>query len=68
MIKIIHEEAYTDLPLNVCNNVWMRAQLVMNQVLLCNGGNDYNLPLLGKLKISAAPTAMISQYGIRVVH
>ena len=27
---------------------------VMNQVLLCNGGNDYKLPLVGKLKIAAA--------------
>ena len=30
------------------------AQLVMNQVLLCNGGNDYKFPHIGKLKIAAA--------------
>ena len=29
MIKIVHE-AYTDLPLDVCKNVWTTAQLVMN--------------------------------------
>jgi hypothetical protein len=53
MIEIVHE-AYADLPLDVCKNVWTTAQLVMNQVLLCNGGNDYKLPHDGKLKIAAA--------------
>jgi hypothetical protein len=53
MIKIVHE-AYVDLPLDVCKNVWTTAQLVINQVLLCNGGNDYKLPHVGKLKITAA--------------
>ena len=52
MIAIVHE-AYADLPLDVCKNVWMTAQLVMNQVLLCNGGNNYKLPHVGKLKITA---------------
>jgi hypothetical protein len=32
----------------------MTAQLVMNQVLLCNEGNDYKLPHVRKLKIAAA--------------
>jgi hypothetical protein len=45
---------HTDLPLNVCKNVWTTAQLVVNQVLLCNGGNNYKLPHFGKLKIAAA--------------
>ena len=49
MIKIVHEA-----PLGICKNVWTAAQLVMNQVLLCNGGNDYKLPHVGNLKISAA--------------
>jgi len=53
MIEIVHE-AYADLPLDVCKNVWTTAQLVMNQILLCNGGNDYKLPHDGKLKIAAA--------------
>jgi hypothetical protein len=53
MIGIVHE-AYADLPLDVCKNVWTMAQLIMNQVLLCNGGNDYKLPHVGKVKISAA--------------
>jgi hypothetical protein len=35
MIKIVHEA-----PLGICKNVWTAAQLVMNQVLLCNGGNN----------------------------
>ena len=53
MIEIVHE-AYADLPLGICKNVWTAARLVMNQVLLCNGGTDYKLPHVGKLKISAA--------------
>jgi hypothetical protein len=53
MIEIVHKVC-ADLPLDVCKNVWTTAQLVMNQVLLCNGGNNYKLPHVGKLKISAA--------------
>jgi hypothetical protein len=53
MIEIIHE-AYADLPLDVCKNLWTTAQLVMNQVLLCNRGNDYKLPHIGELTIAAA--------------
>ena len=53
MIEIVHE-AYADLPLDVCKNLWTTAQLVMNQVLLCNGGNDYKLSHIEKLKIAAA--------------
>jgi hypothetical protein len=52
MIAIVNK-AYTDLPLDVCKNVWTTAQLVMNQVLLCNGGNDCKLPHVGKIKIAA---------------
>jgi hypothetical protein len=46
MIEIVHE-AYADLPLDVCKNLWTTAQLVVNQVLLCNGGNDYKFPHVG---------------------
>ena len=53
MIEIVHK-VYADLPLDVCKNLWTTAQLVMNQVLLCNGGNDYKLSHIEKLKIAAA--------------
>ena len=53
MIEIVHE-AYADLPLDVCKNVWMMAQLIMNQVLLCKRCNNHKLPHIGKLKISVA--------------
>ncbi len=53
MMAILHD-AYTELPLDICKNVWTTAQLVMNQVFLCNGGNNYKLPHVGKLKIAAA--------------
>ena len=46
-------EAYRDLPLDVCKNMWTTAQLVMNQVLLIDGRNYYKLPHAGKLKIVA---------------
>jgi hypothetical protein len=46
-------EAYQDLPLDVCKRVWTTAQLVMNQVLLIDGGNDYKLLHAEKLKIVA---------------
>jgi hypothetical protein len=47
-------EAYRDLPLEVCKRVWTTAQLVMNQVLLIGGGNDYKLLHVAKLKIVSA--------------
>ena len=53
MITMVHD-AYAELPLDICKNVWTTAQLVMNQVLLCNGGSDYKLPHVGKLKMAAA--------------
>jgi hypothetical protein len=46
------EEAYDELPLNVCKQVWSTAQMCMNSIILCNGGNDYKLPHVGKLKVA----------------
>ena len=46
------EEAYDELPLDVCKHVWSTAQMCMNSILLRNGGNDYKLPHVGKLKIA----------------
>jgi hypothetical protein len=44
------QEAFAKLPLDVCRKVWSTAQIVMNQILLHNGNNDYKLPHVGKLK------------------
>jgi hypothetical protein len=47
-------EAFADLPLDVCKKVWTTAQIVMNQILIQNGNNDYKLPHVGKLKVEKA--------------
>jgi hypothetical protein len=46
------EEAYDELPLDVCKRVWSTAQMCMNLIILRNGGNDYKLPHVGKLKVA----------------
>ena len=46
------EEAYDELPLDVCKHVWSTAQMCMNSIILRNGGNDYKLPHVGKLKVA----------------
>ena len=46
------EEAYDELPLDVCKHVWSTAQMCMNSIILCNGGNNYELLHVGKLKVA----------------
>ena len=48
------EEAYAELPLDVCRHVWSTAQIVMNSILLSDGGNQYKLPQIGKMRITRA--------------
>ena len=48
------EEAYTKLPLDVCRHVWSTAQIVINSILLSDGGNQYKLPHIGKMWITRA--------------
>ena len=43
--------AYQALPLDICIKVWTTAQMVMNQIILANGNNNYKLPHAGKDKI-----------------
>jgi hypothetical protein len=43
--------AYAALPLKVCIKVWTTVQMVMNEILLANGNNNYKLPHAGKDKI-----------------
>ena len=49
-----------ELPLDVCCKVWTTAQIVMNQIIINNGNNDYKLPHIGKLKIEKAVDHNIS--------
>ncbi len=48
------EEAYAELPLDVCRHVWSTAQIIMNSILLSDGGNQYKLPHIGKMRIARA--------------
>ena len=45
------DAAYAALPLEVCIKVWTTAQMVMNEILLAGGNNNYKLPHAGKDKI-----------------
>ncbi len=45
------DAAYAALPLEVCIKVWTTAQMVMNEILLANGNNNYKLPHAGKDKL-----------------
>ncbi len=48
------EEAYAKLPLDICRHIWLTAQIVMNSILLSDGGNQYKLPHIGKMRITRA--------------
>ncbi len=48
------EEAYDNLPLDVCRQVWSMVQMVMNSIILSDGGNQYKLPHVGKMQIARA--------------
>ncbi len=54
------QESFLELPLDVCCKVWTTAQIVMNQIILQNGNNDYNLLHIRKLKIETAVGCNIS--------
>ena len=52
---IVHvQEAFAELPLDVCRKVWMTAMIVMNHILIHQVNNDYKLPHVGKLKVEKA--------------
>jgi hypothetical protein len=45
-----------ELPLDICCKVWTAAQIVMNQILIHNGNNNYKLPHIVKLKFEKLAT------------
>ena len=45
------ELAFKELPLEVCIKVWTTAQMVMNEIIIAGGSNNYKLPHAGKDKI-----------------
>ena len=37
-------QAFLEYPLDFCKKVWTTAQMVMNEIIRCEGGNTYKLP------------------------
>ena len=45
------QHAYTTYPRKRLNWTWLTLQSVFNQIILCNGDNDYNIEHLSKEKL-----------------
>ena len=45
------QEAWDELPIEVCAKVWTTLQMVLNEIIRCGGDNTYKLPHAGKDKI-----------------
>ena len=52
MIEAVHE-AFFELAPATLRDVWMTLQFVMNEILKCKGGNEYDLPHVNKKKLMA---------------
>ena len=48
------QHAYTNYPSKRLNQTWLTLQSVFNQIILCNGDNDYNIKHLLKEKLKRA--------------
>ena len=51
--ELIHsvQAAYTNYPRKRLNRTWLTLHSVFNQIILCNGDNDYNIEHLSKEKL-----------------
>ena len=51
--ELIHsvQDAYTNYPRKRLNRTWLTLQSLFNQIILCNGDNDYNIEHLSKEKL-----------------
>ena len=45
------QDAYTNYPRKRLNRTWLTLHSVFNQIILCNGDNDYNIEHLSKEKL-----------------
>ena len=45
------QEAYTNYPRKRLNRTWLTLHSVFNQIILCNGDNDYSIKHLSKEKL-----------------
>ena len=48
------QHAYTNYPRKRLNWTWVTLQSVFNQIILCNGDNDYNIEHLSNEKLEQA--------------
>ena len=48
------QDVYTNYLRKRLNQTWLTLQSVFNQIILCNGGNDYNIEHLSKEKLERA--------------
>ena len=48
------QHAYTIYPRKRLNRTWLTLQSVFNQIILCNGDNEYNIEHLSKEKLERA--------------
>ena len=46
-------DAFTNYPRNWLNHMWLTLHSVFNQIILCNGDNDYNIKHLSKGKLKS---------------
>ena len=53
LIQLV-QHAYTTYPRKRLNQTWLTLQSVFNQIILCNGDNDYNIKHLSKEKLERA--------------
>ena len=51
--ELIHsvQDAYTNFPRKRLKQTWLTLQSIFNQIILCNGDNDYNIEHLSKEKL-----------------
>ena len=45
------QDAYTNYPRKRLNQMWLTLHSVFNQIILCNGDNNYNIEHLSKEKL-----------------
>ena len=53
LIQLV-QRAYTNYPRTRLNRTWLTLQSVFNQIILCNGDNEYNIQHLSKEKLERA--------------
>ena len=45
------EDAHNDCSFRKMNRIWVTYQSVLNEIIQCNGGNDYHIPHMNKNKL-----------------